>query len=66
MIFHNWFFNHGFEFQDYVCNGCHDATMLNVSMIDIAFITVKNVDHRCTIHNISKSEAVNLLQKFCS
>ena len=21
------FFNHGFEFQDYGCNGCHDLTM---------------------------------------
>ena len=28
MIFHYWLFNHGFEFQDSVCNGCHD---LNVS-----------------------------------
>ena len=66
MIFHNWFFNHGFEFQDYVCNGCHDVTILNVNIIDIAIITVKNVDYHCIIHNISKSEAINLLQKFCS
>ena len=30
---------------------------------DIAIITVKNVDYRCIIHNISKSEAINLLNK---
>ena len=24
MICHYWFFNHGFEFQDSVCNGRHD------------------------------------------
>ena len=24
IIFHYWIFNHGFEFQDSVCNGCHD------------------------------------------
>ena len=29
MIFHCFFFNHGFRFQDYVCNGCHYLTMLS-------------------------------------
>ena len=28
MICHYWFFNHGLNFQAYVCNGCHDLTML--------------------------------------
>ena len=29
---------------------------------NIAIITVKNVDYCCIIHNISKSEAINLLE----
>ena len=61
MICHYWFFNHGFKFQDYVCNGCHDLTMLSVNISDIAIITVKNADYRCITHNISKSKAINLL-----
>ena len=28
MSCHFWFFIHGFKFQDSVCNGCHDLTML--------------------------------------
>ena len=36
--------------------------MLCLDISDIAIITVKNVDYRCIIHNISKSEAVNLLE----
>ena len=28
IVCHYWFFNHGSEFQDSVCNGCHDLTML--------------------------------------
>ena len=56
-----WFFNHGFEFQDYECNGCHDLTMLSVNIGDIDIITIKNVDYRCTVYNISKSQANNLL-----
>ena len=62
MIFHYWFFKQGFEFQDSVCHGCHVLTMLSVNISDIAIITVKNVDYRCIIHNISKSEAINLLK----
>ena len=60
MICHYLFFNHGFKFQDYGCNDCHDLTMINIS--DIAIITVKNVNYCCIIHNISKSETINLLK----
>ena len=55
-------FNHGFKFQDSACNGCHDLTVSSVGISNIAIITVKNVDYRCIIHNISKSEAINLLK----
>ena len=59
-LFLYFFFNHGFIFQNYVCNGCHDLTMLSVNISNIAIITVKNVDYCCLIHNISKWEAINL------
>ena len=62
MICHYCFFSHGFKFQDSICNGYHDLTMLSVNISDIAIITIKNVDYRCIIHNISKSEAINLLE----
>ena len=62
IICHYWFFNHGFKFQDYITNGCHDLTILSVNINDNAIITVKNVDYRCIIHNIRKSEATNLLK----
>ena len=56
-----FFFNHRFKFQDSVCNDCHDLAILSVNISDIAVITIKNVDYRCIIHHISKSEAFNLL-----
>ena len=37
--------------------------MLSVNIIDIAIITVKNVDYRSIIHIINKSKAINLLKK---
>ena len=60
MICHYWSFNHGFKFQDFVCNGCHDLITSYLNISDIVIITVKNVDHRCIIRNIS--EAINLLK----
>ena len=36
--------------------------MLSVNKRDIAITTVKNVDYHCIIHNISKSEEINLLK----
>ena len=41
MICHYWFFNHGFEFQAYVSNGCHDLTMLIVNISDIVLSLLK-------------------------
>ena len=60
MICHYWCFNHGFKFQDPVCNGCHDLTSVNIR--DIVIFTVKNVDYSCIVHNWSKSETINLLE----
>ena len=62
MICHYWFFNHGFKFQDHVCNGYHDLSMLCLNISDIAIIIAKNVDYLYVIHNIGKSEAINLLE----
>ena len=55
--------NDGFKFQDYLCNGCHDLRILSDNISDITIITVKNVDYCCIIHNVSKSEVINLLKK---
>ena len=50
------FFNHG------ICNGCHDLKMLYLNVSDIAIVSVKGVDYRCIIHDISKCEAIHLLK----
>ena len=54
--------DHGYQFQDSVCNCCHDLTMLSVNISDIAIITFKDVDYRCIIHYISTYEIINLLK----
>ena len=66
LICHYWYFNHGFKFQDQICNGCHDLTILSVNKSDIAIITVKDCDGCCTTHDIIKSEIINLFKKICA
>ena len=55
MVCHYCLFNHGF-------NGCHDLTILCLNIGDVAITTVKGVDYCCIIHEISKSEAIHLLE----
>ena len=62
LIFHYSFFNHGLKFQDSVYNGCHDLTILCLNLSGIAIITIKNANYRYIIHNISKFEAINLIE----
>ena len=62
-----WFVTIGFliiglHFENFVRNGCHDLTMLCLNLSDVAIITVKNVGYCCIIHDISKPEAIHLLE----
>ena len=50
------------KFQNSVCNGSHDLRMLTLSINDIGIITVKRVDCRYLIHDISNTEAIYLLK----
>ena len=36
--------------------------MLSANISNVAIITIKNVDYRCIIHSISRSEAINLFE----
>ena len=40
-----WFFNHGLKYQNSICNGCHDLTMLCLNISNIAIVTTKAVDY---------------------
>ena len=64
IVCHYWFFNHGFKFQNSVCNGCHDLTMLYLNLDDIAITTVKGVGYSCIIHAMDKCEAIHLFGNF--
>ena len=62
MVCHYCLFNHEFRFKNFVRNGCHELAILSINIIDIAIITVKNVNYHCLFHGIKKYKAIHLLQ----
>ena len=48
-ICHYWYFlDKGFEFQPYLCNGCHDVLMRSINLKDISiFLNIRCVDYCC-------------------
>ena len=62
MICYYWYFKDiGYKNEPYVCNGCHDLSMMAYELKNIAILNVKGVDYRCILWNMTKDDANNLL-----
>ena len=62
IICHYWYFKDiGYKSEPYVCNGCHDLLMVVCDLKDFMILNIKGVDYRCYVFNMSKNDAINLL-----
>ena len=62
MICHYWYFKDiGFKYQPYVCNKCHDLSMVVQDLKDLMILKISGVDYRCYVFNMSEKEAIKLL-----
>ena len=62
MICHYWYFKDiGFKYEPYVCIGCHAYSMIVHKLDDFLILRVKSVDYRCFVVNMSKNDAISLL-----
>ena len=62
MICHYWYFKDiGFRYQPYVCNGCHDFSIIVQNLNDFIILKIKGIDYRCYIVGIDKKDAISLL-----
>ena len=62
MICHYWHFKDtGFKYQPFVCNGCYDFSMIVQNLDDFLILRVKSVDYRRCVVNMSKKDAIRLL-----
>ena len=64
---HYCFFNNGFKFKIFVFNGCHDLTVLWVSISDIAIAAVKYCQILIIVVLFTKLENLKqFIEKFCT
>ena len=62
MIFHYWYFlDNGYKFEPYVCNGCHDLSIMVYDLDDFIILNIKSVDYGCFVCNMSKNTAIKQL-----
>ena len=62
MICHYWYFNDNcYKYEPHVCNGCHNLSMVVYNLNDFMILNVKCVDYGFYVFNISKSDAIKLL-----
>ena len=63
-VCHYWYFlDKEFKFQPDVCIVGHDVLFVSMNLSYIVILNIHGADYGCIISGISKSEAVNLLQK---
>ena len=58
MICHYWYFKDiGYKFEPYVCNKCHDISMIAYELVNIGILNVKGVDYRSVLWSMTKGDA---------
>ena len=58
-ICYYWYFKDvGFKYEPYICNGCHDISMMAYELKNIVMLNVKGVDYICILWGISKWQMV--------
>ena len=61
-ICHYWYFlDKNFNYEPYLCNGCHDLIQKAINFNDVAIVSIKRRDYGIQFWYINKSDANNLL-----
>ena len=61
-ICHYWYFlDENFNYETYLCNGCHDLMQKAMSFNDVAIVFIKGNDYRIHFWYMSKNDAIALM-----
>ena len=61
-IYHYWhFLDKYFNYDPYLCNGCHDLMQKAMSFKNVAIVSIKGNDYRIHFCYISKNDAIALM-----
>ena len=58
-----WYFlDKNFNYQSYLCNGCHDLMQKARSFNDVAVVSIKGNDYRIHFWYMSKGDAISIMR----
>ena len=61
-ICHYWYLlDKNFNYEPYLCNGCHDFMQKAKNFNDVAIVSIKGNDYRIDFWYMSKDEAIILM-----
>ena len=61
-ICHYWYFlDNNFNYESYLCNGCHDLMQKAANFNDVGIISIKENDYRIHFWYMSKDEAISIM-----
>ena len=64
-ICHYWYFlDKIFNYEPYLCNGCHDLKQKAMNFNDVAIIFIKGNDYRIHFWYMSKNDAISIMNNF--
>ena len=64
-ICHYWdFFDKNFNYELYLCNGCHDLMQKTINFNDVAIVSIEGNDYRIHFWYMSKNDAINRMKSF--
>ena len=62
-VCHYWYFlDKGFNYEPYLCNGCHDLMQKAMNFNDVAIVSIKENDYRIHFWYMSKEDATNIMK----
>ena len=61
-ICHYWYFlDKNFNYEKYLCNGCHDLIQKAMSFNDVAIVSIKGNNYRIRFWYMSKNDTIVLM-----
>ena len=65
-ICHYWYFlDKNFNYEPYLCNGCHDLIQKTMNFNDVAILSIKGDDYRIYFWYMSKDDAISIMHNSC-
>ena len=61
-ICHYWYFlDKNFNYEPYLCNGCHDLMQKAMDFNDVAIVSIKGNDYRIHFWYMRKDDAISIM-----